>query len=197
MTENNQQNIATLTVNKHEPRFVVHTYDTLELGAGKINAAAENKVRELNDRSSFKNGDSRLWETLQWVDDKFKIDPLMEYSNPASYTEDEWKELVEVLVKANEQLDDARISVWHTKLAESSFDSVNGHMVLQGLAACSITLRRKLDGMLSKEFRNIKVHQEKFEEGFVRDDTLFASTDILQVCSNGRFTMYGQSCKRH
>jgi len=147
----------------------MHTYDTLdELGAGKINVAAENVVRELNEKGSFENGESRVWEILQFVDELFKIDPEAEYSPPAAFGKDEWTVVMEVLKRVNEHNDEERVNKEIlNRLSPPSFDRENGHIVLQGLGARSITFLHSLHTTLS-QFPKVKLHQDVFEEGYVR-----------------------------
>lgn len=168
-SDHNQQNIATLTINPDEPRFDMHTYDTLdELGAGKINVAAENVVRELNEKGSFENGESRVWEILQFVDEDFKIDPEADYSPRAAFGEDEWKVILKVLKRANQNLDEKRVNIEILeRLSAPSFDRENGHVVLQGLGAHSVTFLQSLHRTLL-QFPKVKLHQDVFVEGYVR-----------------------------
>lgn len=167
-TDTCPQNIAILTLDKddkNEPCIDLHKWKSPYLGAERINTAAKNVVYRLNEAAGVENGNARVWEISEWIDNHFKTDVNGIFSARPGFTDAETQEIIKESRKANDELDQDRIELMCKFMEHPKFDSVNGHIISTGLAGRSKTLNARLAEKLSESFDKMILHKDNIREG--------------------------------
>ncbi|KAI7290645.1 hypothetical protein KC343_g272 [Hortaea werneckii] len=150
-------NVCRLRPSKKERHYQIEDYEPLPLGAGIINAAAEEEVRNIN-RIRQRNLEQDVLNVSCFVD-ALKHDMGNCDSSSFGYNEDEWQRIIKAAKDANVKLDRERIQVIDSLLGKNKVEAPRERIkvILTGGASQSKTFQDGLRDMVSRRYPNVEV----------------------------------------